>query len=56
MMYRDTMTVYNSVGQLVRTISDGVNMSQFGFPGHLGVTRGAPVEAAFTSDGHYAEH
>jgi hypothetical protein len=51
MMYRDTMTVYNSVGQLVRTISDGVNMSQFGFPRHPGVTRGAPVEAAFTLDG-----
>jgi YVTN family beta-propeller protein len=54
MMYRHTMTVYNSAGELVRTISDGVNMAQFGFPGHPGITRGAPVEAAFTSDGRYA--
>ena len=29
-------------------------MAQFGFPGHPGITRGAPVEAAFTSDGRYA--
>jgi YVTN family beta-propeller protein len=54
MMYRHTMTVYNSAGDLVRTISDGVDMAQFGFPGHPGITRGAPVEAAFTSDGRYA--
>jgi YVTN family beta-propeller protein len=54
MMYRHTMTVYNSAGELVRTIPDGVNMAQFGFPGHPGLTRGAPVEAAFTSDGRYA--
>jgi len=54
MMYRHTMSVYNSAGQLVRTISDGVEMSQFGFLGHPGTTRGAPVEAAFTSNGHYA--
>jgi YVTN family beta-propeller protein len=54
MMYRHTMTVYNSAGELVRTISDAVNMAQFGFPGHPGSTRGAPVEAAFTSDGRYA--
>jgi YVTN family beta-propeller protein len=54
MMYRHTMTVYNSAGSLVRTISDGVDMAEFGFPGHPGITRGAPVEAAFTSDGRYA--
>jgi YVTN family beta-propeller protein len=54
MMYRHTMTVYNSAGELVRTIPDGVNMAQFGVPGHPGITRGAPVEAAFTSDGRYA--
>lgn len=54
MLYRHTVTVYNSAGRLVRTIPDGVNMSQFGFPGHPGITRGAPVETAFTSDGKYA--
>jgi YVTN family beta-propeller protein len=54
MMYRHTMTVYNSNGQLLRTIPDGVNMAQFGFPGHPGITRGAPVEAAFSTGARYA--
>jgi YVTN family beta-propeller protein len=54
MMYRHTVTVYNSAGRLLRTIPDGVNMAQFGYPGHPGITRGAPVEAAFTLDGRYA--
>lgn len=54
MMYRHTITVYNSAGQLLRTIPDSVNMAQFGFPGHAGVTRGAPVEAAFTPSARYA--
>ncbi|HEY5271823.1 MAG TPA: hypothetical protein VIJ34_01165 [Acidimicrobiales bacterium] len=48
------MTVYNSAGRLVRTIPDGVKLSQFGFPGHPGITRSAPVETAFASDGKYA--
>jgi len=54
MMYRHTMTVYKSDGQLLRTIPDGVDMAQFGFPGHPGVTRGAPVEAAFSPGARYA--
>lgn len=54
MMYRHTVTVYNSDGQLVKTIPDTVDMSEFGFPGHPGTTHGAPVEAAFTPDAKYA--
>ncbi len=54
MMYRHSVTVYNSAGTLVKTIPDTVDMSQFGFPGHPGVTHGAPVEAAFTPDAKYA--
>jgi YVTN family beta-propeller protein len=54
MMYRHTMTVYNSAGNLVNTISDGVQMSDFGIPGHPGTTHGAPVEAAFTPNSQYA--
>lgn len=54
MMYRHTVTVYDSDGRLVRTIPDSVDMAQFGFPGHPGVTRGAPVEAAFSPDARYA--
>jgi DNA-binding beta-propeller fold protein YncE len=54
MMYRHSVTVYNSAGQLVKTIPDTVDMSQFGFSGHPGITHGAPVEAAFTPDAKYA--
>ena len=50
MMYTHTVTVYNSSGGLVKTIPDTVEMSQFGIPGHPGITHGAPVEAAFTPD------
>jgi YVTN family beta-propeller protein len=54
MMYRHTITVYSSAGKLLKTISDGVDMAAFGFPGHPGLTRGAPVEAAFSPDAKYA--
>ncbi|MGD0320383.1 MAG: YncE family protein [Acidimicrobiales bacterium] len=53
MMYRHTMTVYSSAGNLVKTIPDTVDMSRFGFSGHPGLTHGAPVEAAFTPDARY---
>jgi YVTN family beta-propeller protein len=53
MMYRHTVTVYDSSGNLVKTIPDTVDMAAFGFPGHPGITHGAPVEAAFTPDARY---
>jgi YVTN family beta-propeller protein len=53
MMYTHTVTVYDSQGRLVKTIPDTVDMSRFGYPGHPGVTHGAPVEAAFTPDARY---
>lgn len=53
MMYTHTMTVYSSAGNLIKTISDGVNMGAFGYPGHPGITHGAPVEGAFTPDSKY---
>jgi YVTN family beta-propeller protein len=47
MMYQHTMTVYDAKsGALVKTIPDGVDLSQFGISGHPGISRGAPVEAA----------
>jgi YVTN family beta-propeller protein len=46
MMYRHTMSVYDRDGALVKTIPDSVDLSQFGIPGHPGMSRGAPVEAA----------
>ncbi len=47
MMYQHTMTVYDAAsGALVKTIPDSVDLAQFGFTGHPGISRGAPVEAA----------
>jgi YVTN family beta-propeller protein len=53
MMYTHTITVYDSHGTLVKTIPDTVEMRRFGYPGHPGVSHGAPVEAAFTPDARY---
>lgn len=54
MMYRHSVTVYNSAGTLVKTIPDSVSLAAFGIPGRPGTTQGAPVEAAFTPDSRYA--
>ena len=54
MMYRHTITVYDTNGNLVRTIPDSVDLTALGIPGHPGISRGAPVEAAFTPDHAYA--
>ncbi len=54
MMYRHTMTVYDRSMDLVATIPDTVRPASFGLSGYDGTYRGAPVEAAFTSDGRYA--
>jgi YVTN family beta-propeller protein len=51
MMYRHTVTVYAPGGRLLDTISDAVRLSDFGVPGHPGVSNGAPVEAAVSPDG-----
>ena len=52
MMYRHSMTVYNSDGDLVTTIPDTVDLARLGVPGGATV-QGAPVEAAFTPDARY---
>lgn len=54
MMYRHTVTVYDATGNLVKTIPDAVDLAAFGIAGHPGVSRGAPVEAAFSPFGSYA--
>src|SRR5262249_15406635 len=46
MMYTHTLTVYDRDGALVKTIPDAVDLAQFGFAGHPGLSHGAPVEAA----------
>ena len=54
MMYRHTISVLDHRKNLVATIDDSVDLREFGHdvPGDL--YRGAPVEAAFTSDGSFA--
>ena len=52
MMYRHNVSVFDHDGNEVTTISDKVNLANFGIEG--GIVRGSPVEAAFTSNGAYA--
>lgn len=52
MMYRHNVSVFNRDRVEVATISDTVNLADFGIAG--GVVKGSPVEAAFTPDGAYA--
>ena len=54
MMYRHSVTVYDAKTlELRKTISDSVNLGDFGYKGHPGTVQGAPVEAAFSRDGKY---
>lgn len=55
MMYTHTITVYDArTMKLKATIPDTVRLSRFGVSGHPGISRGAPVEAAFSPDGQVA--
>jgi YVTN family beta-propeller protein len=55
MMYSHTSTVYDATShELVATLSDAVNLEDFGVEGHPGESAGSPVEAAWTEDGRYA--
>ena len=54
MMYHHTITVYNRQYELVKTISDKVNLADYGIANSKGTHRGSPVEAAFSPDGQYA--
>ena len=54
MMYRHSVSVYDARRlTLVKTISDAVRLSRLGYPKLRGIVRGAPVEAAFSTDGRY---
>ena len=54
MMYRHTISVLDHTKRVVKTIDDSVNLREFGYEASGDVYRGAPVEAAFTSDGSFA--
>ncbi|EKQ68930.1 YVTN family beta-propeller repeat protein [Leptolyngbyaceae cyanobacterium JSC-12] len=54
MMYNHTITVYDRQYNLVKTISDQIKLSDFGYSQYPGTQNGAPVEAAFSPDGNIA--
>ncbi len=54
MMYSHTITVYDRNYNLVKTISDSVNLPEYGYSKFKGNYKGAPVEASFSHNGHYA--
>lgn len=54
MMYNHTISVFDAGGALLRTIADSVELGSFGIEGHPGVSKGAPVEMAFSPDGRTA--
>ncbi len=54
MMYRHTVTIYDAqTHDLVATIPDTVNLSDFGLKNYSGNFKGSPVEGAFSPDGKY---
>ncbi|MGB0561561.1 MAG: peptidoglycan-binding protein [Spirulinaceae cyanobacterium] len=54
MMYTHSITVYDRNYELVKTISDSIDLQKYGYPQYAGLYRGAPVEATFSHDGQYA--
>jgi YVTN family beta-propeller protein len=53
MMYRHTITVYDTSHRLVATIPDSIVPSEYGLSQADAAVRGAPVEAVPTADGSY---
>lgn len=54
MMYRHSVTVYDAKSlELIKNISDQVNLNNLGQSGYSGLHRGAPVEGAFSPDSAY---
>ncbi len=54
MMYLHTISVFDETKRLVKTIPDSVDLKSFGYDVDGDRYQGAPVEAAFTSDGSFA--
>ena len=54
MMYRHSVTLYDAKSaELIVTIPDSVNLSDYGYKNYSGIYKGAPVEGAFSPDGKY---
>jgi YVTN family beta-propeller protein len=54
MMYNHTINVYDRQFNLVKTIPDQINLSDYGYAQYPGTQQGAPVEAAFSPNGETA--
>ncbi|MDA2962458.1 MAG: hypothetical protein O3A27_01670 [Actinomycetota bacterium] len=54
MMYKHSVTIYDAnTFDLIRTISDSVQLSSFGHSKSTSIFKGAPVEGAYSPDGKY---
>ena len=54
MMYQHSVTIYDADStDLIKRISDRVDLSKFGISGYTGTHQGAPVEGAYSPDGAY---
>ena len=55
MIYSHSITVYDSkTHQLLKRLPDSIDLSKYGFAAHKGISKGGPVEAAWTRDAKYA--
>ena len=54
MMYQHSVTIYDSnTFDLIKTVSDSVQLSKFGASKYSTLYKGAPVEGAYSPDGEY---
>ena len=54
MMYKHSVTIYDAnTFELIKTVSDSVQLSKFGYSKYSSIYKGAPVEGAYSPDGDY---
>lgn len=53
-MFNHSVTIYNAeTFELIKTVSDSVQLSKFGYSKYSSIFRGAPVEGSYSPDGKY---
>ena len=54
MMYNHSVTIYDAYTfELIKTVPDSVQLSQYGYSKYSSMYKGAPVEGAYSPDGKY---
>ena len=54
MMYRHSVTIYDAnTFELLKTVPDSVQLSQYGYSKYSSIYKGSPVEGAYSPDGKY---